>query len=208
MTPEKRYHALLAQKVIRELSCRRIQGFFCETKEEALKKALEMIPLKSVVSWGGSVTLKEIGLIDSLKNGDYRVLDARTGKSAAEMDAIAHQAFNADYYLMSANAISAAGELVNIDGIGNRVAALIYGPKNVIVIAGINKVEQNLEAAILRAKTKAASLGTLNYDHNEISSFEELLDKAQGAGSQLVITMMSMFKDRIRVILVGERLGF
>jgi hypothetical protein len=109
---------------------------------------------------------------------------------------------------MSANAISATGELVNIDGIGNRVAALIYGPKNVIIIAGINKVEQNLDLAILRAKTKAASINVLRYSKSEISSFEELLNKAQGIGSQLVITTMSTFKDRIRVILVGECLGF
>jgi hypothetical protein len=109
---------------------------------------------------------------------------------------------------MSANAISASGELMNIDGIGNRVAALIYGPKNVIVIAGINKVEQNLDLAILRAKTKAASLIVLRFSKNEISSFEELLNKAQSACSQLVITNMSTFKDRIKVIIVGESLGF
>lgn len=123
------------------------------------------------------------------------------------MDRISHKALNSDYYFLSANAISASGELVNIDGIGNRVAVQIYGPKNVIVIVGINKVEQNLELAINRAKTIAASLGVLGYS-KDISSFEELLDKAQGICSQLVITTMSVFKDRIKVILVGDSLGF
>jgi hypothetical protein len=208
MTPKQSYNALLAQKVIKELKNRNIQGFYFETKEEALKKVLEIVPRNSLVSWGGSVTLREIGLLDALKNGRYNILDASDrSKGGAEMDKIAHQALNSDYYFLSANAISASGELVNIDGIGNRVAALIYGPKNVIVIAGINKVEQNLDLAINRAKTIAASLGVLGYNKN-VSSFEELLNKAQGIGSHLVITTMSVFKERIKVILVGESLGF
>lgn len=198
----------MAQKVIKELSNRNMQGFYYETKEEALKKALEIVPKGSVVSWGGSSTLLEIGLLDSLKNGEYTVLDPNAPHGGAEKAKIAHQALNSDYYLMSANAISASGELVNVDGIGNRTAALIFGPKNVIVIAGINKVEQNLDCAILRAKTKAASLVTLRYSQGEISSFEDLLNKAQLSGSQLVITTMSTFKDRIKVILIGECLGF
>jgi hypothetical protein len=209
MEPKRNYNALLAQKVIKELKSRNIQGFYLETKEEALRKALEIIPEDSLISWGGSSTLQEIGLLDSLKNGRYKILDASdTGKGAAELDRIAHQALNSDYYFMSSNAISATGELVNIDGIGNRVASLIYGPKNVIVIAGINKVEQNLDLAILRAKTKAASIVLLRYSKSDISSFEELLNKSQNIGSQLVITTMSAFKDRIKVILVGEFLGF
>ncbi len=208
MTPKQHYNALLAEKVIREFNSHNIQGFYFETKEEALKKVLEIIPEDSVVSWGGSSTLNEIGLIDSLKKGKYNILDPNAQQGSAEKKIIAQQALNSDYYLMSANAISASGELVNIDGIGNRVAALIFGPKNVIVIAGLNKVEQNLDLAILRAKTKAASLVVLRYSKSDISSFEELLNKAQDICSQLVITTMSTFKDRIRVILIGECLGF
>lgn len=208
MTPKQIYNALLAGKVIKELKKRNIQGFYYETKEKAVEKVLEIIPKNSVISWGGSATLTEIGLIDLLKNGEYNVLDAHAGKDAAEMDKIAHQALNVDYYIMSANAISASGELVNADGIGNRTAALIYGPKNVIVIVGINKVEQNLDAAVLRVKTESAPLTVLKYNKSEIASFEELLDKAEIACSQLVITNMSTFKDRIKVIIIGESLGF
>ena len=209
MKPLQSYNALLAQKVIKELKKRNIEGFYVETKEEALKKVFEIVPGNSTVSWGGSETLHEIGLLDALKNGSYNVLDASDrSKGAAEMDRIAHLALNSDYYFLSANAVAATGELVNIDGIGNRVAALIYGPKNIIVIAGINKVEQNLEMAINRAKTRAASLVVLSYNGNETDSFEELINKAQSSGSNLVITMMSVFKDRIKVILVGESLGF
>src|SRR5664280_2309092 len=93
MEPKRNYNALLAQKVIKELKSRNIQGFYLETKEEALKKALEIIPEDSLISWGGSSTLQEIGLLDSLKNGRYKILDASdTGKGAAELDRIAHQA--------------------------------------------------------------------------------------------------------------------
>jgi LUD domain len=208
MAPGQTYNSLLAQKVIKEFKNRNIQGFYFETKEEAKNKVLEIIPENSVVSWGGSLTLREIGLIESLKNGAYNLLDPNAVAGGIEKEKIAHRALSSDYFLMSANAISANGELVNIDEIGNRVAALIFGPKNVIVLAGINKVEQNLDLAVLRAKTKAASLVMLSYGKNEISSYEELLYKAQASCSQLVITIMSVFKDRIKVILIGESLGY
>ena len=208
MMPKQSYNVLLAQKVIKELKNRNIQGFFYETKEEAKNKVLEIIPENSLVSWGGSVTLNEIGLIDSLKKGSYNLLDPNAATGGIEKDKIAHQALNSDYFLMSANAISVNGELVNIDGIGNRVSALIYGPKNVIVIAGINKVEQNLDLAIIRAKTRVASHVVLSYSKSEVSSFEELLNRAQISCSHLVVTTGSVFKDRIKVILVGEYLGF
>jgi len=208
MTPKQKYHALLAKKVIEEFKKRNIEGFYFETKEEALKKVLEMVSEESVVSWGGSITLKEIGLIDSLKNGKYKVLDPNAALGGEEKNKIAHQALNSDYYFMSSNAISATGELVNMDGIGNRVAALIFGPKNVVVIAGINKIEQNLELAIQRVKTLASPLIVLGYKQTEISTFDELLKMVDGIGSQLVITERSIFKDRIKVILVGESLGY
>ncbi len=208
MTTQQSYNTLLAEKVIKELKNRNIQGYYCETKKEALETVLEMIPGNSVVSWGGSSTLKELGILDSLRNGAFTVLDPNSGKTGSEKDKIAHEALNSDYFLMSANAIAATGELVNMDGIGNRVAAMIYGPKNVIVIAGINKVEPNLDSAILHVKTKSAALIALRYSKTEITTYEELLKKAEASGSQLVITNMSTFKDRIRVVLVGENLGF
>ncbi|HUI92096.1 MAG TPA: lactate utilization protein [Chitinivibrionales bacterium] len=208
MTPRQKYNALLAQKVIKELGNRNIQGFYCETKKEALEKVLQMIPKGSVVSWGGSETLGEVGLTDAIKNGEYKVLDPRAEKSGVEMDRVAHHALNADYYLMSANAISATGELVNMDGIGNRVASLSYGPKHIIMVAGINKVEQSLDAAVARAKTVAAPLCVLPHSKSEPVSFDDLIDKARVAASQLMITTMSTFRDRIKVVIVGESLGF
>lgn len=152
------YKALLAKKLIEEFKKRNMEGFYCETKEDTLKLVLEMIPKDSFVSCGSSVTLDEIGLRLALKNEGYNFLDPRDAQGVAAMEKAAHQALCADYFLMSSNAIAATGELVNADGIGNRVAPLIYGPKNVIVIAGLNKVEPNLDAAILRVKNYAAQM--------------------------------------------------
>jgi L-lactate utilization protein LutB len=144
----------LAQKLIEEFKKKNMEGIYCASKEDALKKVLEIIPKDSLVSCGSSVTLDEIGLRVALKNEGYNFLDPKDAQAqgVSAMEKIAHQALRADYFLMSSNAISATGEMVNADGIGNRVAPLIFGPKNVIVIAGINKVEPNLDAAILRVK--------------------------------------------------------
>jgi hypothetical protein len=207
MTPTQKYNALLAQKLIFEFQKRNLEGYYCETREDALRKALELIPKDAVVSCGGSATLNEIGLIDALRNGGYRFLDPNAVDSAKEKDEIAHKALGADYYLMGSNAITEKGELVNADGYGNRVSALIFGPKNVIVAAGINKVEPSLDAAILRVKNKAARTIILKFS-KETPTFEEVDGAAEGAIGQLVITSMSTVKGRIKVILVGESLGY
>jgi len=207
MKPQECYNALLATKLIEELQKRNMEGFYCETKEEAVKKVLEMIPKDSMVSCGGSTTLDEIGLRIALKNEGYNFLDPRDAPGPKAMEEASHQALGADYFLMSSNAISATGELVNADGIGNRVAALIFGPKNVIVIAGMNKVAPNLDAAILRVKSYAALLTCLVYK-KDYSSFDELSKAAENSCSHLVITSNSVFKGRIKVILVGESLGY
>jgi L-lactate utilization protein LutB len=200
------YNVLLAKKLIGEFGKRNIEGFYCKTKDEALKKILKMIPKDNLVSCGGSLTLHEIGLKLALKNGGYNFLDPAEPKGGKEKESAAHQALLADYFLMSSNAITATGELVNIDGIGNRVSALIFGPKNVIIVAGLNKVVPNLDAAILRVKNYAAKVIVSGYRQN-YSSFEELSKAAEDGCSQLVITSKSMFKGRIKVILVGENLG-
>jgi len=201
------YHTLLTQKVLGELKKRNMEAFYCDTKEDALKKVLELIPAGSTVSCGGSATLHEIGMHAALKNGDYNFLNPDDAQGGAAKDVAAHQALGADYFLMSANAIAATGELINIDGYGNRVAALIFGPKNVIVIAGLNKIVPDLDSAIHRARNYAAPL-TLTIFKQDYASFEELSSVAEASCSQTVITAMSMTKDRIKVILVGENLGF
>ncbi|WP_242951299.1 lactate utilization protein [Clostridium kluyveri] len=200
------YNDLLAKKLIEEFEKRNIEGFYYKTKEEALKKVLKIIPKDNLVSCGGSLTLHEIGLKTALKNGGYNFLDPAEPQGGKEKENVARQALLADYFLMSSNAIAATGELVNIDGIGNRVSALIFGPKNVIIVAGLNKVVPNLDTAILRVKDYAAKMVVSVYKQ-DYSSFEELSKAAENGCSQLVITSKSMFKGRIKVILVGENLG-
>ena len=207
MTPKQYYNALLARKLLEEFAKRNIEGHYFPTKEEALKKTLELIPKGSTVSCGGSATLRELGLRAALKSGGYDFWDPDDAQGAAAKEEVARRALGADYYLMSANAIAATGELVNIDGYGNRVASLIFGPKNVIVVAGINKVAPSLDAALLRAKTRAAPI-TLLIFRQDYSSYDELSQAAESACAQLVVTGMSMTPGRIKVILVGESLGY
>ncbi len=206
MTPAECYNGLLAQKLIEEFEKRNMEGHYCKTKEDALKKLTELIPKGSVVSYGGSLTLKEMGAIEAFHNGDYRFLDPNAVTGAKEKERVAHEALAADYFLMSANAITMAGELVNADGIGNRVGALCFGPKHVMIVAGMNKVEPNLDSAIQRVKTKTAQQ-CLTLFRQDYASFDELRQSAERIISQLVITNMATMKGRIKIILVDENLG-
>ena len=141
---------LRAQTIIKGLEKRNMEGVFCETKEDALAKALSYIEEGSSVTWGGSMSISEIGLMDAVKNGNYEIIDRSVAKNYDEQREIFSKAVLADYYLMSSNAITLDGELINIDGTGNRVACLTYGPKNVIMIVGMNKVVNDVEDGIKR----------------------------------------------------------
>ena len=207
MGEQQYYNTLLARKLIEKFEEHNFEGHFCETKEEALYKTIELIAKNALISYGGSATLYEIGLIEALKNENYHLLDPKSVSNSIEMDKIARQALSADFFLMSSNAITEQGELVNADGYGNRVSALIYGPKNVIVIAGMNKVVSNLDTAIIRVKNYAARMILLKFKKDYID-FNELDNASKGAVSHLLITSMSTVKGRIKVILVGESLGF
>ena len=206
MTPTDCYNQLLAHKLIEEFEKRNMEGFYCKTKVDALAKLMELIPKDSIVSYGGSLTLKEVGVRETFQNGDYRFLDPNAVTGAKEKERVAHEALSADYYLMSANAITIAGELVNADGIGNRVGALCFGPKHVLVVAGMNKVEPDLTSAVQRVKTIASQKCMLLYKQ-DYASFDELKEAADGIISQLLITSMTTMKGRIKIILVGENLG-
>ena len=118
---------LLAEQVIKNLKSRQMEGHYVQTKEEALALALELIPEGSSISWGGSMSIKAIGLPEALHKGNYKVLDRALCATPEENAEMMHQALNCDYFLASCNAISEDGILVNIDGNANRVAAISYG---------------------------------------------------------------------------------
>jgi L-lactate utilization protein LutB len=212
MTPKQQYYNNVANTVIKHFSKRKIEGYYCPTSKDAVEKIIEIIQEGSTVAWGGSMTLNEIGLFDELDNTNkYSLIDKRTAKSRDEAEKLYHEAFNADYYLMSSNAITLDGELINIDGNGNRVAALIYGPKNVIVVAGINKIVTDEDTGIKRVRNMSAPPNTsrLNLTTPCVQTgkcHDCLSDEC--ICCQTVITRMSRKPNRIKVILVGEELGY
>ena len=117
----KKRNEIYAKKVIENLRKRYFEAYYVQTKEEALKKAIELIPKTDTISWGGSVTMEETGIIGYLKSNDYKIIDRDCAKSAEERTLLLKKALLADTYIMGTNAITKKGELVNIDAIGNRI---------------------------------------------------------------------------------------
>lgn len=205
----------LAQKLIESFKKRHFEAFYCKSREDALKKALELIPADDLISFGGSMSLGEIGIIDYLKTNRYNIIDSYDGKTPQEKKELSRKALLSDTFLMSSNAISEDGQLVNVDGVGNRIAALAFGPSNVIIIAGMNKVVKTLEDAVERARTIAAPVNM-----QRIASMIERQTPCVLTGScanclskdsicsQIIITRLCAPEGRIKVILVGENLGY
>lgn len=211
MTPKEKYNETIAKRVIAAFDKRNIEGYYCANKEEALKKALEIIPCGSSVTWGGSQTISEIGLISELKSGDYKVYDRAEAKDIEEAKEILKKAYFCDFYLASSNAVTVDGKLVNIDGTGNRVSAMIFGPEYVLLIVGINKVCKGEEQAIERVKNKAAVLNAYRLGKDcACSQLGECANclKDECICDVTVITRRSSIKGRIKVIIVGEELGY
>ena len=189
---------------------RGFDAYYVSTAEEARAKALELIPENSTVSWGGSVTIDEIGLKKAVIDGGYNVINRDEAGTPEERTELMRKALTCDVFLMSANAVSEDGQLVNIDGNGNRVAALCFGPKEVIVVAGMNKVAGNIEEAYARARKFAAPVNAHRFNLgtpcNRTGMCSDCLSP-DSICSQLVVTRRTS-GGRIKVILVGEDLGF
>ena len=205
------YYEKISTTLLNNLQKRNFDAYYVSSKEEALKKALSLVNKDKLITFGGSVTLDQIGLLDHLSSNSYNLLDRRKATSQEEKEEIYRKSFFADTYFMSTNAITIDGELINIDGNGNRVAALIYGPKEVIIITGLNKLVTNVEDGINRVHNIAAPPTTLrlNIDTpcSNVGHCKECLsDKT--ICNQTVITRNSRHKNRIKVILVGEELGY
>ena len=208
--PVKKYYDKRAEILIKNLKSRHFDAYYCETKEAALQKALELIPEGVTVSWGGSATNQQIGLIDTVKNGNYMAIDRFAGATAEQREESMRRSMFADVFLTSANAISMDGQMVNVDGFGNRVAAIICGPKKVIVVAGMNKVEDTLEAAITRARTVAAPLNQQRFGLNNPCTVSGTCADCKSETcicNQILITRHCRPVERIKFILVGEDLG-
>lgn len=147
--------ARACEGIIANLKKRNMEGYFFEDSASCVRAILEMMPEGSVVSWGGSASVQESGMMDALKQGNYRLIDRSEAKTPEEQREIYARTVMSDYYFMSSNAITYEGELVNFDGNGNRVGCLIHGPRHVMLIVGMNKVTASLESAVQRVRTMA-----------------------------------------------------
>lgn len=209
--PMELYYEKRGKLLVKNLQSRHFEAYYCNNREEALTKALELIPEGSSIGWGGALSAKQIGLIDAVRNGNYRVLDRDNCANAEQKEQVQREILFADTFIMGANALSLDGQMVSVDGTGNRVCALIYGPKSVIVIAGMNKVMDNLEQAYHRARTVAAPMNQQRFQlPNPCTTTGVCADcKCETSiCNQIVITRNCRPAGRIKFILVGEELGF
>lgn len=209
-------------KTLDSLRKNNMEAYFCENSEKARELVKSLMKKGDTVSHGGSVTLAQTGITDILKSSDYNYLDRSAAGSREEIEEIYRKTFFADVFLTSANAITENGELYNVDGNSNRVATILYGPESVIVVAGYNKIVPDINAAIKRVKEIAAPLNTKRLDcdtycakgnkcvslNNDNSFICDGCHSEQRICCNYVISAQQRKKNRIKVIIVGEELGY
>ena len=210
-TPKELYFEKRGQILVKNLKSRHFDAYYVPNREEALKKALELIPEGSVVGWGGAMSCEQIGLMEALHQGNYTPMDRSLAKTPAERERMMKDMLtSANVFLTGANGISLDGQMVNIDGNGNRVAPIVYGPESIIVIAGMNKVMDTLDAAMIRARTVAAPMNKQRFDLQTPCEVTGTCGDCKSEGcicNQILITRNSKPAGRIKMILVGEDLG-
>ena len=207
----KKFYEKRGQVLVKNLQSRQFDAYYCDSKADALAKALELIPKDSTVGWGGAMSAQQIGLLDAVRSGEYHALDRDTCATMEDRVKMMKKCLTADVFLTGANAISLDGQMVNIDGIGNRVAAIVYGPDSVIVIAGMNKVVDTLDDAVGRARTVAAPMNQQRFGlPNPCTCTGVCADCLTETSicNQILITRNCKPAGRIKFVLVGEELGF
>lgn len=211
MTPKQTFYENQAKSIIHKLEARKMEGYYCPDKESAKTKVLELIgPNKKVVTYGGSMSLDEVGLKEAVEEAGHNLLRREKYVTPDEKRECFAKQTLADVFMMSTNAITLDGELVNIDGSGNRVACLSFGPNEVIVVAGMNKVVSNVEEGIARSRNFAAPPNTVRLGCDtpcaKIGQCGNCLNDT--ICCQIVVTRASRVPGRIKVVLVGEELGY
>ena len=199
---------LLAQDLIKSLKTRNMNGYYAADKDEACKIALSLIDEGSSVTMGGAMSAVEIGLVDAVKEGNYEFIDRTTFPDA---HAAGRAAFDADVFLSSANAMTKDGVIVNIDGTANRVSAIAFGPKKVIFIVGMNKVCDDIDSAMKRARNVAAPANAQRFDIATPCHKNGRCSDCTSPDTiccQFLVTRFSRDGDRMHVILVNDNLGF
>jgi hypothetical protein len=212
MSAKQDAYAITAKTIIGNLEKRNMEGIYCSSKEELLKAVLLLLEKGASIAWGGSETFKESGLLTALEqDGSFDLIDRLKATTPEERRKVFGQTAMCDYFFMSTNAITLNGELVNIDGNGNRVSALIHGPQHVFIIAGMNKVVKDVEDGIKRTRIAACPPNGVRLNKSTpcatIGRCGECLSD-ECMCNQFVITRRSGHAGRIKVFLVGEELGF
>lgn len=200
-----------AATLISRLEKRGMRGIYCSDSKEAAETIRRLIPGGSTVTWGGSETLEETGIMAALRSMDLELLDRKSAATPEESRALYGKIFCADYFLTGTNAITLDGQLVNIDGNGNRVACLIYGPQHVIVVCGMNKLCSNVEDAVRRIRTMACPPNAIRVKSDTPCAKTGVCTDCLSPDCiccQIVVTRKSRHPGRITVLLVGEDLGF
>ena len=214
---DKHKYEIIRLRMERTAEALRNNNIFCEcaeNREEALEIISGLISPGDTVAVGGSMSLFEAGVIEMLRCGSYNFLDRyQKGLTKEQIDKIYADSFSADCYLASANAVTERGELYNVDGNGNRVAAMLYGPKSVILLVGYNKIVRDLDEAKKRvceiaAPANAVRLG-VDAPCSQTGRCVSCSSASRICADYVVIgRQRPSFKDRIKVILVGEELGY
>ena len=204
----RKRNELLADKVIKGLESRNMAGYYAADKAAALSLALELIGEGSSVGMGGAMSAHEIGLVDALRNGNYDFIDREQARDPRELMLAT---YGADVFISSTNAITEDGILVNIDGNSNRVSCIAYGPAKVVFIVGMNKVCNDLDGAMKRARNVAAPINMQRFDLSSPCKKTGACHDCKSPDTiccQFLITRYSHHAGRIHVILVNDNLGF
>lgn len=210
-SPKEIFYENQAETIINKMKARNMEAYYCKDVETAKCKLLELIGTGTKsVAYGGSMTIDENGFKDAVKDAGHELIVREEYRTEEEIKECKAKTINADVFLMSSNAITLDGELVNIDGRGNRVSYLIYGPDSVIVIAGMNKLVANVEDGIRRIRNFASPPNTvrLNCDTPCAKTGQCGNCLNNSICCQIVVTRASRVPNRIKVILVGEELGY
>ena len=210
LAPMKTQYDKSGPTLVKTMKKRQFDAYYCSTAEEAVEKVLELIPAGDVVSRDRVATAAQLATKHRLRQRNHPPIAPHTAKTPDERMDMLRQALTCDTFLMSSNAISEDGQLVNIDGMGNRVAALCFGPKQVIVVAGMNKVAGDLDSAMSRARHIAAPANVQRFDVKTPCAVTGQCGNCTSPDcicAQIVTTRFSKIPGRIKVVLVGEVLG-
>ena len=210
MKAKQKTYQTLAKTMIKNFEKKNIEAFYCENSQKAVELAMDIMKDGRIVSSGGSVTLEETGLLDAVRNSEHTFIDRTFAKTPEDMKAAYIAAVSSDYFLMSANAVTIEGELINIDGNGNRVACLIHGPEHVILLVGMNKVVTDVEAGIKRIQNFSSPANAAVFNKKTpcgVTGHCGNCHSPECMCCQVVVTRHSRHTGRIKVILIGEELG-